>query len=190
MSFKDKSHSGQKFLARNRAPRVQIEYDVELYGAEHKVQLPFVMGVMADLAGHNQAAQADLGERKFMEIDIDNFDDRMKAIAPQLNVQVPNSLRGEGKLGVQIHFDSMDDFSPAALARQIEPLAKLLEARTQLANLLTYMDGKSGAEELIGRLLQNPDLLQALAGPGARPLALDHEVAADSRVNDDHQEQP
>ena len=96
MSVKSNSGSGQKFLGRNRAPRVQIEYDVELYGAEHRVQLPFVMGVLADLAGHNTESQPELGERKFMEIDVDNFDDRMKSIAPKLNMQVPNSLKGDG----------------------------------------------------------------------------------------------
>ncbi|HRK84776.1 type VI secretion system contractile sheath small subunit [Alcaligenes sp. CHO6] len=172
MSVKSNSGSGQKFLGRNRAPRVQIEYDVELYGAEHRVQLPFVMGVLADLAGHNTESLPDLGERKFMEIDVDNFDDRMKSIAPKLNMQVPNSLTGDGVLGVEVSFDSMDSFSPAELARQIEPLARLLEARTQLANLLTYMDGKSGAEALLSRLLEQPELLRALAGRPPQALTM------------------
>ncbi len=160
--------SSQKFIARNRAPRVQIEYDVELYGAEKKVQLPFVMGVMADLSGKSSEAQPPVAERKFLEIDVDNFDDRLKAMKPRAAFQVPNTLTGEGNLSVDITFESMDDFSPAAIARKVEPLRKLLEARTQLANLVTYMDGKTGAEELLTQALQDPSLLQALAS-SAKP---------------------
>ena len=155
--------SSQKFIQRNRAPRVQIEYDVELYGAEKKVQLPFVMGVMADLSGKPEDPLAPVVERKFLEIDVDNFDERMKAMKPRAAFRVPNTLTGEGELSVDITFESMDDFSPAAVARKVEPLRKLLEARTQLSNLMTYMDGKTGAEELISKVLQDPTLLQALA---------------------------
>ena len=155
--------SGQKFIARNRAPRVQIEYDVETYGAERKVQLPFVMGVISDLAGKRAEPLPDLPERKFLEIDVDNFDDRLKAAKPRVAFQVPNSLTGEGNMNVDITFESMDDFSPAAVARKVDALNKLLTARTQLANLLTYMDGKGSAEELIGKALNDPALLQALA---------------------------
>ncbi|CAM3917902.1 type VI secretion system contractile sheath small subunit [Bordetella muralis] len=155
--------SGQKFIARNRAPRVQIEYDVEIYGAERKIQLPFVMGVLADLAGKSVEPQPDVGERKFLDIDIDNFDERMKAIQPRAAFQVPNTLTGEGHLNVDITFESIDDFSPATVARKVGALNELLEARTQLANLLTYMDGKTGAEELIGKVLKNPALMNALA---------------------------
>jgi type VI secretion system protein ImpB len=154
--------SSQKFIARNRAPRVQIEYDVEVYGAEKQIQLPFVMGVMADLSGKPAEALPDVGERKFLEIDVDNFDDRLKAMKPRVSFQVPNTMTGEGNINVELTFESMDDFSPAAVARKVEPLRKLLEARTQLANLMTYMDGKSGAEELIRKALQDPALLQAL----------------------------
>lgn len=155
--------SSQKFIARNRAPRVQIEYDVELYGAEKKVQLPFVMGVMSDLSGKPAEALPPVADRKFLEFDVDNFDERMKAMKPRAAFQVPNTLTGEGNLSVDITFESMDDFSPAAVARKVEALNKLLEARTQLSNLLTYMDGKTGAEELIGKVLKDPALLQALA---------------------------
>ena len=105
--------SSQKFIARNRAPRVQIEYDVELYGAEKKVQLPFVMGVMSDLAGKSEVEQPAVADRKFLEIDVDNFDDRMKSMAPRAAFTVPNTLTGEGNLAVDITFESMDDFSPA-----------------------------------------------------------------------------
>jgi type VI secretion system protein ImpB len=155
--------SSQKVIARNRAPRVQIEYDVELYGAEKKVELPFIMGVMADLAGKPSDSQAPLEERKFLEIDVDNFDDRMKAYKPRVAFQVPNTLTGEGNISVDLTFENMEDFSPAAVAQKVDALNKLLTARTQLSNLLTYMDGKSGAEALIAKLLNDPSLLQALA---------------------------
>ena len=159
--------SSQKFIARNRCPRVQIEYDVELYGAEKKVELPFVMGVMADLSGKPAEALPPVGDRKFLEIDVDNFDDRLKACKPRVAFQVPNTLTGDGSLNVEMTFESMDDFSPAAVARKVDSLNKLLQARTELANLLTYMDGKDKAEELVGKLLNNPDLMKSLAAAPA-----------------------
>jgi type VI secretion system protein ImpB len=155
--------SSQKFIARNRAPRVQIEYDVELYGAEKKIQLPFVMGVLADLSGKPAQPLAPVDDRKFLDIDIDNFDSRMKALKPRAAFQVPNTLTGEGNINVELTFESMEDFSPAAVARKVDALSKLLEARQQLSNLITYMDGKSGAEDLVAKLLQDPALLQTLA---------------------------
>lgn len=155
--------SSQKFIARNRAPRVQIEYDVELYGAEKKIELPFVMGVMADLSGNPAEPLPGVADRKFLEIDVDNFDERMKSSKPRVALQVPNTLTGEGNLNVEMTFESMDDFSPAAVARKVESLNKLLTTRTQLSNLLTYMDGKSGAEDLIAKLLNDPALLQAVS---------------------------
>ncbi len=155
--------SSQKFIARNRAPRVQIEYDVELYGAEKKVQLPFVMGVMSDLSGKPSEPLPSVADRKFMEIDVDNFDARMKATKPRVAFQVPNLLTGEGNLAVDITFESMDDFSPAAVAAKVDGLKQLLEARQQLANLITYMDGKTGAEELIAKVIKDEALLKSLA---------------------------
>jgi type VI secretion system protein ImpB len=154
--------SSQKFIARNRAPRVQIEYDVELYGAEKKVQLPFVMGVMADLSGKPSEPLPPAAERKFLDIDVDNFDARMKSMKPRAAFQVPNRLTGEGNIAVDITFESMEDFSPAAVAAKVEGLKQLLEARQQLANLITYMDGKTGAEELIAKVLADPALLSSL----------------------------
>jgi type VI secretion system protein ImpB len=154
--------SGQKFIGRNRAPRVQIEYDVEIYGAEKKVQLPFVMGVMADLSGKSEVPQGAVGDRKFLEIDVDNFDQRMRAIRPRVAFSVPNTITGEGNMNVDISFESMDDFSPEAIARKVEPLRKLLEART-LLGLITAMDGKDGAEQLIAKTLNDPQLLESLA---------------------------
>jgi len=155
--------SSQKFIARNRAPRVQIEYDVELYGAEKVIQLPFVMGVLADLSGKPEEPLPPVADRKFLEIDVDNFDERLKSMKPRVAFQVPNTLTGEGNLNVALTFESMDDFSPAAVARKVDALNQLLQARTHLSNLLTYMDGKSGAEGLIANALKDPTLLQALA---------------------------
>ena len=155
--------SSQKFIARNRAPRVQIEYDVELYGSEKKIQLPFVMGVMANLSGNPAEPLPDVADRKFLDIDIDNFDQRLKAMKPRAAFQVPNTLTGDGNIMVDITFESMDDFSPAAVARKVDALNKLLEARSQLSNLITYMDGKAGAEELIAKVLNDPALLKSLA---------------------------
>jgi type VI secretion system protein ImpB len=155
--------SSQKFIARNRAPRVQIEYDVELYGAQKKVQLPFIMGVLADLSGKPEEPLAAVADRKMLEIDVDNFDSRMKSMKPRVAFPVENTLTGEGNLAVDLTFENMDDFSPEAIARKVSGLDKLLEARTQLSNLLTYMDGKTGAEDLIAKLLADPTMLQALA---------------------------
>ena len=155
--------SSQKFIARNRAPRVQIEYDVELYGAEKKIQLPFIMGVLADLSGKPAEALPPVAERKFLDIDVDNFDSRMKAMKPRTAFRVPNTLTGEGEMSVELTFESMEDFSPAAVARKVDALNKLLEARQQLANLITYMDGKSGAEELLTKVIQDEALLKSLA---------------------------
>ena len=155
--------SSQKFIARNRAPRVQIEYDVELYGAEKKVQLPFVMGVLSDLSGKPSEPLPPVADRKFLEVDVDNFDSRMKSMKPRVAFQVPNTLTGEGNVAVDITFESMDDFSPAAIANKVDALKKLLDARQQLSNLITFMDGKTGAEELMAKVLADPALLGSLA---------------------------
>jgi type VI secretion system protein ImpB len=157
--------SSQKFIARNRAPRVQIEYDVELYGAQKKVNLPFVVGVMSDLAGKSDSeeAQKAVADRKFLEIDVDNFDNRMAALRPKVSFQVENTLTGEGNIPVAIDFQSMEDFQPAKVAAKVEPLRNLVEARQQLSSLLTYMDGKSGAEDLLAKVMQDPDLLKTIA---------------------------
>lgn len=155
--------NSQKFIAKNRAPRVQVEYDVELYGAEKKVNLPFVMGVMSDLSGKLAEPLPRVEERKFMEINAENFDDRMKSIKPRVAFQVPNVLTGEGSIAVDLTFDSMEDFSPDKVAEKVDGIKQLLEARKQLANLLSYMDGKTGAEELISKLLEDPALLKTLS---------------------------
>ena len=156
-------NSGQKFIAKNRAPRVQIEYDVEVYGAEKKVELPFVMAVLSDLSGKSEVELPALTERKFLDIDIDNFDERLKSIKPRVSFSAPNTLTGEGRLSVDMTFNNMDDFSPAQIAQKVDALKQLLDARTQLSNLQTYMDGKVGAEGLISQILQDPALMKTLA---------------------------
>ena len=159
-----KSNS-QKFIARNRAPRVQIEYDVEIYGSEKKVELPFVMGVLADLSGKSLEPLPPVADRKFLD---------MKAMKPRTAFAVPNTLTGEGQLMVDMTFESMNDFSPDEIARKVDALSQLLEARTQLANLQTYMDGKAGAEEVVMKILKDKALLNSLASaPKATPEAAD-----------------
>ncbi len=156
--------SGQKFIRRNRPPRVHITYE-DPYNAEQKVELPFVMGVMSDLSGNASSVEkAEIGERKFLDVDMDNFDQRMAAIAPGVAFNVPNRL-GDGdkeKLSVALNFSKFEDFNPASVARQVPAVAKLLEAREQLANLVRYMDGKMAASDQIKALLADPQLMAAL----------------------------
>lgn len=170
------NNSSQKFIGKNRAPRVQVEYDVELYGAEKKVNLPFVMGVMADLSGKSEVTKEQrVEDKKFLDVDADNFDDRMKSIKPRVAFNVPNVMTGEGNLAVDVSFESMDDFSPDKVAEKVDGVKELLEARRQLSNLLSYMDGKTGAEELITKLLEDETLLKALASK-AKPKTEENEA--------------
>ena len=156
--------SGQKFIRRNRPPRVHITYENPA-NAEEKVEIPFVMGVMADLSGNTPGVEkAEIPDRKFLDFDMDNLDARMAAIQPGVSFRVENKLvenSGE-KMGVQLRFDKMADFEPAAVAKQIPAVARLLEARQQLANLLRYMDGKVHAEAHLRKLLADPQLMLAL----------------------------
>lgn len=164
--------TGQSFIKRNRPPRVHITYE-DPYDAEQKIELPFVMGVLADLSGNDAGVeQSDIADRKFTEFDMDNFDHRMAAIEPGVAFRVDNKLSGgeAEKLPVQLRFKKMDDFSPASVARQVPSLATLLEAREQLSNLLRYMDGKAAASDQLKTLLKDPRLMEALkermnAGP-------------------------
>jgi type VI secretion system protein ImpB len=156
--------SGQRFIRRNRPPRVHITYE-DPYNAERRIELPFVMGVMSDLSGNNSNVEKpEVGDRKFLEFDMDNFEARMAAIEPGVAFKVENKLGdGQGeKMSVDLHFKKMDDFTPAAVARQVPALNALLDARTQLANLLRYMDGKVAAEDQIKALLKDPKLMAAL----------------------------
>lgn len=159
--------SSAKFIGRNRPPRVQIEYDVETGGAQRKVEIPFVMGVMSDLSGKTNDELPELNDRKFQEVDDQNFDKFLKSSRPRVAFTVENTLTGEGKLPVDITFESLDDFSPAAIARKVDGLSELLQARTQLSNLLTYMDGKGKAMELFAKMMNDESLLQALGSKAA-----------------------
>ncbi|WP_420382728.1 type VI secretion system contractile sheath small subunit [Novosphingobium sp.] len=160
--------SGQRFIKENRAPRVHIEYEVETFGSLQKVELPFVMGVLSDLSGKSHVEKKALGERDFVEFDMDNFDQRMAAIAPRAAFNVDNTLSGDGKMSVDLNFKTIDDFSPGAVAKNVPALASLLEQRQQLNDLMLYMDGKDGAQELLDKLLKDPDLMKAViaAKPG------------------------
>ena len=159
------SESSTKFIERNRAPRVHIEYELDVNGAQKKVELPFVMGVMSDLSGKQDPEKPlpPVKDRKFLEIDMDNFNDRMKAIKPRVAFSVPNVLSEEGgNLSVDISFDSMSDFSPEVIAKKVEPLRKLLEARTELTSLLSYMDGRTQAEDLLEKLIRDEGLMKSV----------------------------
>lgn len=156
--------TGQKFIKRNRAPRVHISYE-DPYDAERKIELPFVMAVLADLSGNAAGAEKpDIADRTFLEFDMDNFEQRMAAIAPGSSFKVDNKLGDEAgeKLSVNLRFNKMDDFTPAGVARQVPATAKLLEAREQLTNLLRYMDGKVAATDQLKALLSDPQMMAAL----------------------------
>ena len=161
--------SGQRFIKRNRPPRVHITYE-NPENAEEKVELPWVMGVMSDLSGNTPGVEKeDIAVRKFLDFDMDNFDARMAAIQPGVSFKVDNKLSdGSGdKIGVNLRFNKMADFEPAAVARQVPAVAKLLEAREQLANLQRYMDGKVAAEDALRKLLADPQLMAALKNRAA-----------------------
>jgi type VI secretion system protein ImpB len=156
--------SGHRFIKRNRPPRVHITYD-DPTNVEEKIELPFVMGVMSDLSGNSPGVEkVDIKDRKFLDIDMDNIDNRMAAIQPGVSFRVTNKLseNSDEKMSVNLQFNKMADFDPAAVARQVPALAKLLEARTHLANLMRYMDGKVAAEESLKKLLADPQLMLAL----------------------------
>ncbi|MBS3650119.1 type VI secretion system contractile sheath small subunit [Pseudaminobacter sp. 19-2017] len=158
------SDSGQKFIKRNRPPRVQISYE-DPYNADKQVELPFVMGILSDLSGNaSQVAKPPMAERKFSSVDMDNFEDYMASVAPAVSFRTTNKLGGEGneQLGVNLTFKKMDDFTPGAIARQVPALRALLEAREQLANLQRYMDGKVAAEDQLKKLLSDPELMKTL----------------------------
>jgi type VI secretion system protein ImpB len=176
--------SGQRFIKENRAPRVHIEYEVETYGAKQKVELPFVMGVMSDLSGKSEVEKKALSERDFLEIDMDNFDQRMERIAPRAAFMVDNELTGEGKLGVDLTFKNIRDFDPGEIVKRVPAMAKLLETRQELNELLAFVDGKSGAQDLLDKILKDPELLKSLTAARASSEAKD-EPTAGAEGNDE-----
>src|SRR5258708_577641 len=159
--------SGQKFIRRTRPPRVHITYENPT-NAEEKVEIPFVMGVMADLSGNTPGVEKlEIADRKFLDFDMDNLDARMAAIQPGVSFRVDNKLSDNSteKMCVHLRFNKMADFEPAAVARQVPAVAKLLQARQQLANLVRYMDCKGAAEGMLRKLLADPQLIAALKDP-------------------------
>ncbi|HEY4082025.1 MAG TPA: type VI secretion system contractile sheath small subunit [Burkholderiaceae bacterium] len=155
-------HDAQKFIGGSRAPRVQIEYDVEVYGSQKKVELPFVVGVMADLSGDNGEARPAIEDRKFSSFDTESFDEKLAQINPMLNLEVENTLTGDGTIiDTRLSFESMADFEPAQIVKKIPELAVMLEARNRLKELIMYMDGKATAEEVVEELLRRTSSLSS-----------------------------
>ena len=152
-------------LQRVRKPRVHIKYEVETEGAMVERELPFVVGVMGDFAGDPTKDLGSLSDRKFVQIDRDNFDDVMKRIAPGLKFRVADKLSGEeGKeMAVDLQFKSIEDFEPSQVVNQVEPLRKLQEKRDMLRDLLAKADGSEKLETILERVLQNDEELKALA---------------------------
>ena len=151
-------------LSRVRKPRVHITYDVETEGAMVKKELPFVVGVMGDFSGNNSDSPKPLKDRRFIQIDRDNFDDVMRRMSPKLRLKVDNKLSNDdSQMAVELAFNSMDDFQPAAVVNQVEPLRELMETRNKLRDLMTKVDRSEELEELLERVLNNSDDLQKLS---------------------------
>ncbi|MES2183316.1 MAG: type VI secretion system contractile sheath small subunit [Pseudomonadota bacterium] len=164
------SDSLQKWVGRNRPPRVQITYDVEIGDAVEKKELPLVVGIMADLSGQPAVPLPKMKDRRFVEIDRDNFNDVMGKISPRLDISVTDTAKDEGSLKVELNFKEFSDFHPESIVAQVPRLTKLLEARQQLRDLLAKLDGNDELDGLLESILQNTDELKTLkeqAGAGA-----------------------
>lgn len=156
------SNSLQKWVGRNRPPRVQITYDVEIGDAVEKKELPLVVGLLADLSGQPVQPLPKLKERRFVEIDRDNFDGVLGNISPRLDLSVPDTMKGEGNLKIELNFKQFSDFHPEAIVSQVPRLAKLLEARQQLRDLLAKLDGNDELDGLLERVVQNSEDLKTV----------------------------
>lgn len=156
------SNSLQKWVGRNRPPRVQITYDVETGDAIEKRELPMVVGVLADLSGQPAAPLPKLKERRFVEIDRDNFDEIMGKIRPRLDLSVPDTAKGEGNLRIELNFEKFADFHPESLVEQVPRLSKLLEARHQLRDLLAKLDGNDELDSILERIVRSTEELKAV----------------------------
>ncbi len=172
------AESLQKWLGRNRPPRVHITYDVEIGGAIEKRELPLVVGLLSDLSGMPENPLPKLKDRRFVEIDRDNFNEVMAKVAPRLDISVPNAITGEGNMKVVLNFSNIDDFCPEPIVKQVPALARLLEARQQLRDLLAKLDGNDELDKLLEDIVQNTEGLQQLkaasapeAGSAAAPAA-------------------
>lgn len=152
----------QKWVGRNRPPRVQITYDVEIGDAVAKKELPMVVGIMADLSGQPAMALPKLKERRFVEIDRDNFNEIMGKISPRLDMSVPDTMKGEGNIKVELNFKEFADFHPEAIVRQVPRLTKLLEARQQLRDLLAKLDGNDELDSLLENVVKSTEELKTL----------------------------
>ena len=152
-------------LKRVRKPRVHITYDVETNGAVVEKEIPFVMGVMGDYSGDNTETKKPLKDRKFSQIDRDNFNDVMSNVAPKVDMKVENTLEGDGnEMGVSLDFRSMEDFEPHKVVEQVEPLKKLLETRNKLRDLLTKADRSEELETILEDVLSSTEALASLSG--------------------------
>ena len=173
-----KKDSVQQRLGRVRPPRVQLTYDVEVGDAIEQKEIPFVMGVMADFTGQQDPdkPQPKLKDRRFVQVDLDNFDEVLSGMAPRASYRVPNLLSPDGgEFAVNLAFERMDDFRPEAVVQQVEPLRKLLEARTKLSDLRNKLAGNEKLEDALGEVLSNTEQRQRLE-------------AEAQRANDTHQE--
>lgn len=156
--------STQKRIARDRAPRVQINYDVEIGDAIETKELPFVLGVLGDYAGHSKEPLPKLKDRKFIQVDGESFDDVMKGVSPRLVIRVDNKLKNDdSQIAVELKFNKMEDFEPAKVVRQVEPLRKLLEARVRLSDLRGKLAGNDKLEELLEKIIHDTEKLQTLS---------------------------
>ncbi len=160
--------STQKKLSRVRPPRVQITYDVEIGDAIETKELPFVLGVLGDYSGNPTAPLPKLKERKFVDIDRDNFDDVLKGVAPRLAFRVENKLKNDGtQMGMELNFSKLEDFEPQNVVNQIEPLKRLLEVRTRLSDLKNKISGNDKFEELLDEIMRDTEKLKKIGA--ARP---------------------
>jgi type VI secretion system protein ImpB len=158
-----KKESVQQKLSRVRPPRVHITYDVEVGGAIELKELPFVVGVMGDFSGKPDEPLPKMKDRKFIEIDRDNFDQVLSGMKPRIAYRIDNKLTDDGsKMNVELRFNSMQDFEPDQLVQQVEPLRKMVEARKRLSDLLSKMDGNDKLEELLNEVMQNTNSQQQL----------------------------
>jgi type VI secretion system protein ImpB len=157
----------QKWVGRNRPPRVQITYDVEIGGAVEKKELPLVVGLLADLSGQPLVAPPKLKARRLVDIDRDNFNEVMQKIAPRLDLSVPDTYKNEGNLKIELNFKDFGDFHPEAIVKQVPRLARLLEVRQQLRDLLGKLDGNDELDALLENIVQNTEELKTLQAEGA-----------------------
>lgn len=163
-----KNESVQKRLQKIRPPRVQMTYDVEIGDAIENKELPFVMGVVGDFGGNSEVEQKRLKERKFVNIDRDNFDEVLKGVEPRATFRVANEVSGEGQFGVDLKFKAMSDFRPEAIVQQVEPLRQLLEARNKLADLRNKLAGNDKLEDLLNDVLSSTEKLAELGQSAAK----------------------